>query len=86
MHWEPWVPERGQRVRIRRSAECPYRDDFLHSDHEPDGTEGEVWFSFSDMVGEKPNDGHDLMVAFGQDAEGRTSTGWFAACELEPVL
>lgn len=22
--WEPWVPEVGQRVRIRLSAECPF--------------------------------------------------------------
>lgn len=84
--WEPWTPEIGQKVRIRRSAECPYRDEWMHAESEPDGAEGEVWSSFPRMFGESPCDGHDLMVSFGSDAEGRTVCGWFAAAELAPIL
>lgn len=84
--WELWTPKAGQRVRIRRSAECPHRDDFLHAESEPDGSEGLVWCSFPSMFGEEPRGGHNVMVAFGSDDEGRTvSGGWFAAIELEQI-
>lgn len=90
---EPWVPlglpmlKVGDRVEVRRRAECPYDGYAIHGegDGAPDGTLGEVWMLFAAAFGGPTQDGHDIFVAFSTDAEGRTESGWFCLGELLPA-
>ena len=74
-YWEPWSPEIGQRVRFRRSAECP-----VHTGGLKDGMTGQVYwveFPYSEN-GKEP--GHRFWVEW----EGGHTT-YSAAIELEPL-
>lgn len=83
--WASWVPATGQRVKIRRSAECPHSAEFLHAEPIPDGSVGEVYQLFEETQTVPAHDGHGIFVAFEADGEGRRISGWFAAVELELV-
>lgn len=83
--WEPVRFEVGQRVAIHRSAECPHVYDFMHAEHLPDGAIGTVMTTMPLMFGEQTSDGHDIIVKFGEDAEGRADCSWFAPSELVPL-
>lgn len=83
--WEPWSPKVGDRVEIHRSAECLEQYEFTHAEHLADGARGEVVQVFPDAFGMQTGDGHDYLVKFGEDAEGRWDTSYFAAAELIPL-
>ncbi len=83
--WEPITFRVGDPVLIHRSAECPHLYEFTHAEHLADGARGTVMTTMPLMFGERTSDGHDILVQFGVDAEGRSDCSWFAACELIPA-
>ncbi len=98
--WEHWTPKVGQRVRIIRSAECPYHDcprcGYLHIQASPPYATGTV--SSDDIRGERhftcsecgkghwrDKPGHRFMILLDRPKLPHVLNTICAAVELTPL-